>query len=872
MFDRLIAYVRGLMHRDAVEGEAADELQFHVDRETEANVARGLSPAEARRAALRDLGGLTPTLEAVRDVRTVALDGLWQDVRYAGRQLRRAPVFSLLVIVSLGLGIGANTALFAVADGVLLQALPYRDPASLVMLTETQPQLNTRAPVSAPDFVDWSARSRTLERVAAYRPWGFVLATADGPERVMGARVSASLFPLLGVDPIAGRTFTADEDRFGGPHVLLLGEGLWRREFGASQSVLNTALTLDDTVYQVVGILPEALRLPAADLYVPLAFAPAELQQRGNRALTVLGRLKTGSTSAQTSAELSTIARDLQREYPASNADRGIGVMPLDDALVGSVRLTVWLVWAVVAIVMLIAGANAGNLLLARADGRRREIAVRFALGARASRVIRGLLAESVLLAVIAGAVGLGLAQVGVRAFVALAPATFPRLYNVRIDTVVFAVTVGVSLVSGLVFGLVPARRLSRPDADATLRERSVAGGHGGGLSHVAVAAQLALAVIVLIWSGLLVRSFETVLGVDLGFDARQAMTMSVSLPPKYDDPARRTLFFDQLLRRIDAAPGVLAAGMVSHLPLRGPRLVGDFSVEGRPRPAGSAESTAEYAVVSEAWFKALSIPVLAGRAFTDRDRTDSPPVAIINHAMARAFWPDANPIGQRMVMGATLGADLTPHTIVGLVEDIRTTSPEAAPQPTIYLPYRQNPWPTMSVVAKTAHTPDELATVFRASVRAIDPTQPVTGVLSFDDVVATSTAARRFQVSLISAFAVIALALTVLGTYGVTAYGVGLRVPEFGVRRAMGAAGHHILWLAIKRSMESAGIGIVAGLAIAGVVARALRSALFGVAPADPLTFVAVSSLTAAVVIAASALAGRRATGIDPVTALRRP
>jgi len=872
MLARLIAYVRGHIHRDVVNGEVADELRFHVDLETEANIARGLPPGEARRVALRDLGGLTPTLELVRDVRAVAIDGLWQDVRYAGRQLRRAPVFSLLVALSLGLGIGANTTLFAVAHGVLLRALPYRNPGSLVMLAETQPQLNTRTPVSAPNFVDWRARSRTLERIAAYRPWGFVLTTTDGPERVIGARVGASLFPLLGVDPVVGRTFTADEDRFGATRVIVLGEGFWRRQFGASPHVVDTALTLDGTTYQVVGVLPEAFRLPAADVYVPLALAPFELQQRGNRALTVVGRLKAGSTIDQARAELGAIALDLRREYPESNADRGIGLTPLDEALVGSVRLTVWLVWAVVAVVMLIAGANAANLFLARADARQREIAVRFALGARVSRIIRGLLAESVLLALLAGLLGLGLAQGGVRAFVALAPAAFPRLYDVRMDAVVFAFTVAVSLATGLVFGVVPARRLSRRDADATLRDRSVASGHAGGLSHIAVGAQLALAVIVLVWSGLLVRSFQTVLAVDLGFDARDVVTMSVSLPPRDDDPTRRTLFFEQLLRRIDATPGVLSTGLVSHLPLRGPRLAGDFSVEGRPRLAGAAESTAEYAVVSEGLFKALSIPVLAGRPFTEGDRADSPPVAIINHAMARQFWPHADPIGQRMVVGATLGADLTPHTIVGVVGDIRATSPEMPPQPTIYLPYRQNAWPTMAVVTKTANSASEAATFLRADVRAVDPTQPVTGLLPFDEVVATSTAARRFQVSLVGAFAVVALALTVLGIYGVAAYGVGLRAPEFGVRRAMGARGHHILWLAVKRSMESAGVGILVGLVTAWAVARALRSALFGVVPADPLTFVGVSLLTTAVVVVASALAGRRATRVDPVTTLRQP
>jgi putative ABC transport system permease protein len=872
MWTRLVAYVRGLIHRDVVDGEVVDELRFHVDRETDANLRRGLTLPEARRVALRDLGGMAPTLESVREVRAVAIDGLWQDARSAGRQLRRAPLFSLLVTLSLGLGIGANTALFAVADGVLLRPLPYRDPGTLVMLAETQPRINARTLVSAPNFVDWSARNRTLERVAAYRPWGFVLKTAEGPERVIGARVSASLFPLLGMDPIVGRTFTADEDRFGGPHVIVLGEGFWRRRLGASEPVVGTALTLDDTTYQVVGILPDAFRLPAAEVYVPLAFVPFELEQRGNRSLTVIGRLKPGSTVDQNRGDLGAIALDLQREHPDSNADRGVSVTPLDEALVGSVRLTVWLVWAVVAVVLLIAGANAANLFLARADARRREIAVRFALGARALRIIRALLAESVLLALLAGAVGLGLAQTGVRVFVALAPATFPRLYNVRIDADVFTFALGISLLTGLLFGLVPARRLSRPDVDATLKDRSPAGRRADGLSHAAVGAQIALAVIVLVCSGLLVRSFRTVLAVDLGFDARHVLTLNVSLPPKYNDPTRRALFFEQLLRRIETTPGVLATGIVSHLPLRGPRLAGDFSIEGRPRLGGAAESTAEYAVVSEDFFKTLSVPVLAGRAFTDRDRADSPPVAIVNDAMARRFWPTSDPIGQYMVVGATLGADPTPKVIVGVVGDVRATSPETPPQPTIYLAYRQNAWPTMTVVTKTAGDPREFASALRADVLGIDPTQVVTALLPLDDVVATSTAARWFQVSFVGTFAVLALALTVLGTYGVTAYGVGLRTNEFGVRRAIGARGSHILWLAVKQSMRSAALGIPVGLLVAWAVARGLRSALFGVAPADPLTFVVVPLLTAGVVIIASALAGRRATRVDPVTALRRP
>jgi putative ABC transport system permease protein len=803
----------------------------------------------------------------------ITFDALRLDLRQAWRSLRRAPAFSALVVLSLGLGIGANTALFAVADGVLLRPLPYRDPGALVTLWEAQPRDGTRTLVSAPNFVDWTSRSRTMEQTAAYRPWGFVLSTADGPERVLGARASAGLFTLLGVEPIAGRTFTADEDRFGGPHVVLLGEGFWRRRFGADAALLGRSLTLNNDAYQVVGILPQSFRLPEADVYVPLAFEPYVLQQRGNRALTVIGRLKAGVTVDASRAEMSAIAGELANRFPDTNAGRSISVVALDEQLTGGIRLTVWLVWAAVAVVMLIAGANAANLLLARSDARRREMAIRRALGVSSSRLVRVLLTESVLLALIAGGVGLLLARLGIQSFVALAPATFPRVYDVRLDMAVFLFAFVVSAVTGAVFGVIPARRAARFELDATLKERSVSAGTGrAGLSYFAVATQMALSVLVLVGAGLLVRSFRTVLAVDLGFQPRHVVAMNISLPqPKYDDPERRVLFYRQLLQRVDATPGVTASGSVSHLPLRGARLTGDFSVEGRVTPQSADLSTAEYAAVSGSYFGVMGIPVRQGRVFTDRDLATTPSVIVINETMARLSWPHDDPIGQRVVLGATLGAGQQPRTIVGVVGDVRSTSPETPPQPAIYFPHSQNPWPTMTIVTRTSDDPDRMARVLRAHVLAVDPNQPVSSVVSLDQIVATSTAARRFQVFLVSAFAGLALVLTILGIYGVATYGVGLRLAEFGIRLAMGARKGDILWLAVRRAVRFASLGIAAGVLIALIAVHSLRGALFGVAPIDPLTFVAVPLLTAAVVALASALAGRRATGVDPAMAMRR-
>lgn len=795
------------------------------------------------------------------------------DLRCAIRALRKN-AFGGIGILALALGIGSNTALFSIANAILLRPLPYDQPHRLITVWETNAAESTgRVPASAPSFVAWKDQSRTIERLAAFRPWGFVLTGGAEPARVLGARASADLFALLGTRPIVGRTFTSEEDQFGKHRVVVLSEGLWRRRFGADTSLAGRSLTLNGESYAVVGVMPNDPTLIDADVWVPLALEPFALQQRGTRALTVVGRLAPGATLAQAQAEMHAISVDRAGQFPDS---RGwdAGVVSLTEHLVGNVRPTVLMVWGAVALVLLIACANTANLLLTRAAARQHEVLVSLALGASRARLVRRFLVESVLLGLVGGAAGIPLALAGLRVFVSLAPAGLPRLDGVGIDLAVLVFTLMVSLLTGVLFGVGPALRSSRPNVSSALRDSaaaSLSGASRSTLRNLALASQVALAVVVLIAAGLLVRSFRSLLAVDLGFDSGRVLTMTVSLADaKYGDPGRRALFFDQLLQRVQTTPGVVAAGLASHPPLAGRRLNVDIAIDGRPRTASDSGLWADNASVSADYFRALSIPVLRGRAFSGRDRIGSPPVVVINDGMARRLWPEANPIGRRIVVGSTSGADQRPREIVGIVADVRTEALESAPGFQVYVPASQNPWPTMTLVVRAAGDAAALAGSIRADVQELEKDQPVYNVRTFDRVVARAVALRRFQMLVLTLFAVVGLALATIGVYSVVACSVRLRTREFGLRLALGAPRRDILMLAIRTGLVWAGVGVVAGCAVALVAGRLLSGMLFGITPADPVTFIAVVSFTAAVVLLGSGIAARRAAGVDPLVALR--
>jgi len=815
-------------------------------------------------------------VEIHRATRILPLAGtFFQDIRYTIRMLRENPGFAIAAVMTLALGIGGNTAIFSVINAVLLRPLPFQNPDRLITLWESSPQHEMdRAAVSPPNFVDWSTQSQTLEHIAAYRYWGFVLTGGGEPERVTGARVSASLFPLLGVKPILGRTFLPEEDRFGSSPVVLVREGLWRRRFGADPEFIDKSLTLNGGSYRVVGILPSDLKLPDAELWVPLAFEPYAMTQRGSRALTVLAGLKPGVTLTQARAEMHTIALRLQRQYPEANAGWDVTILPLHEEMVANIRPALLVLGAAVALVLLIACANVANLLLARATSRGQEIAVRIALGASRSRLIRQLLTESVLIALLGGGLGLLLAQQGTRLLVLLSPAVLPGDGGIGIDRTVLGFTLLVSLVTGLGFGMIPAWHASRPGLSQSLKEgrgRTTGGARLSFLRNAVVISEVALALMVLIGAGLLVRSFVGLLAVKPGFNPTNVMTMTISLPEsKYPEGLQKIAFFQQLLQRVDTLPGVASAGLVSHLPLADRNLNVDFMVEGRSLLPSEQAPLADYVSVSPDFFRVMQIPLLQGRRFTERDLMGTTPVVVINEIVARRFWPNQNPLGRRLILGSTIGADTTPRAIVGVVGNVRSAGLESEPGPAIFVPYFQNPWPTMSAVIRAAGDPMSLAAAVRKEVMVLDSNQPVYSVRPLEDVLGASLAARRFQMLLLGIFAALALIMAAIGVYAVMAEFVMRRTHEIGIRMALGAHPHDVLKLVVRQGIRMIVTGVAIGLAGAFALTRWMSSLLFGVSPTDLVTFGTVSLTIAGVALLACYIPARRASRLDPIVAVR--
>jgi putative ABC transport system permease protein len=781
-------------------------------------------------------------------------------MRAALRSLRHAPGFSLVVIATLGVALGANIALFSAADALLFRALPYSQSERLVTLFETEPASGARALVSAPNFLDWKSSSRAISAMAAFRPWGFVLTGSGDAERLAGARVSADLLTVLGVNPAIGRGFRPDEDVHGGPAVVLVSDGFWRRRLGASSDLTEQRLVLNGVPHQVVGVLPAHFKLPAADVLVPLALEPFALTQRGNRALTVIGRLAADATIDRARTEIAGLARDSAAQSPAA-AGWGAGAVSLVDHLTGRIRPTLLLIWTVVVIVLLVACANTTGLILVRMAARRDEIAIYAALGAGRAWIARRLVSESLLLGLAAGILGLSLAMLFLKIFTAVAPSELSRLTDATIDvrTAVFALAL--SIAAGTLAGILPAVRSARGDLSPALRAARSTGARQQRVGGAAVAGQVGLAMVVLMGAGLLVRSFERVMAVSPGFDPSRVLSLSVSPDATYADPQRRVAFFGELLVRLTALPGVEAAGIMSHPPLTGPPLTADVT--------GPSRALATYSVVGGEWFRAMGVPLRRGRLFGAMDRMGAHPVVIVSENFARAMWPGADPIGRRIVVGGTLGADPQPREIVGVAGDVRTTLEADAPFH-IYAPYAQNPWPTMGVAVRTSTDPGALTAAVRAAIASLDRNQAVYNARPFDQVVGRAVAPRRFQALIVSLFALLAVALAATGVYTVVAYTVRLRTPEIGVRLALGASRRSVVGLALRDALAWSIAGLAAGLCIALLSARTVEGLLFGVRPTDAGTVAVTGSVMIALVLSASILAAWRAARVDPIVALR--
>jgi predicted permease len=787
-------------------------------------------------------------------------------MRAAVKSLIRAPGFSLSVIVTLALALAASTTLFSAVDTLLLRAAPFHQPERLIAVFETPPGSTSRAPVSIPNFLALK-QARSLADVAAFRTWGFVLTGAGDAERIAGARVTASLLPLLGVRPMIGRAFTVEEDVYGGRPLAILSYARWQR-LGAPSALDQRPVVLNGIAHEVIGVLSPDARLPGPaepEVLVPYGIEPFALTQRGNRALTVIARLGSGASLDQARADLLDISREVNEP---SGGRWTFGATPLTEQLTARFRPTLLLLGGAVAILLLIACANVAGLSIVRMNARRGELAVYRALGASPGWIARRLFLESVLLASVAGAIGLGLSSLFLQLLIVVAPPDLSRLVEAEINLRVALFAFGLSIVSGSLAGLAPAIRGRRADLSGALRAHGPAGRADALLRQGALAAQVALSAVVLLGAGLLFRSFERASAVDLGFDPSRSLTMTIAPDHKYADAARRLAFFDEVIAKTGSLRGVESAGIVSHVPLAGAPLTADIVAHGR-RGDPSSPLVANYSAAGGDWFRAAGIPIQRGRAFTATDGPGAQPVVVLNESLARALWPGADPLGRQVVVGATLGADPSPRMVIGIAGDVRA-SIEAPVPLQVYIPHAQNPWPTMTLVVRATGDPAALAPEIRGILRSIDPAQAAYNVRPFRDIVSRALASRRFQLWIVSLFALAAAALSAFGVYAAVAFTVTLRTGEIGVRLALGARPSSVMILAARDSVLASVAGLAAGVVVSAAGAQAMSSLLFGVSPLDPATFAGTAAGLAALTVSVSVLSARRAAWVDPIVTLR--
>lgn len=798
------------------------------------------------------------------------METLLQDVRYSVRTLLKKPGFTFIVVLTLALGIGANSAIFSIVNALLLRPLPYHDPDRLVVVWSVY-GTNDKAYASAANYRDWKEQSQAFEHLAAYDTGRFNLGGGVQPEAIDGALVSADLFPVLGVKPILGDLLRPEEEQRGQNRVALISNGLWQRRFGADKNVLGKTLTLDGDSYTVLGVMPANFNFPEkAELWIPLSFSPDEMNDRSYNHLSVIGRMKPGVSLQQAQMEMSTIANRLAQQYPQSNAERGIRLVTLQEDIVGDIRLALLVLIAAVGFVLLIACANITNLMLARALRRQKEIAIRTALGATRLRLIRQLVTESLLISLLSGALGILLAFWGVGFLIRISPGNIPRLDEISVDMRVVVFTFIISLLTGLIFGLAPALQASSPDLHDSLKEGKGTSGSGTGRQRARswlIVAEMALALVLLIGAGLLIKSFLKLSHVEPGFNPNNILTMAVSLsPPKYKTRADLITFYQQLLQHIETVPGVQSVGAISHLPLSGRDFGLDFSIVGHP-PASPGESmAARYRVISLNYLRAMEIPLLKGRDFTERDRRESPPVVLINETLAKRYFPNEDPLGKLL----NLEGQETPREIVGVIGSVKHVKLDTEAKPEIYAPHMQAPQPTMTIVVRTSSDPLSFVSAMRSQVAAVDKDQPVYNVKTMDQYLSESVAQPRFRTMLLAVFAAVALILATIGIYGVISHSVNQRTHELGIRIALGAQPRDLFKLVVGQGLLLAVEGIVIGLIASIYLTRIMSGLLFGVSATDPTAFIAIPLLLIGVAFVASYLPARKAMKVDPIVALK--
>jgi putative ABC transport system permease protein len=876
------ARLRGLFEHKRLEHELDDEVRFHLEMQMEDNLEAGMNPAEARYAALRSFGGLESMKETYRERRTFALvETTAQDLRYAVRTLRKSPGFTMTAVAVLALAIGANTAMFSVLNAVLLRPLPYRSPEQLAMLWTEDPTQNLRQGRSALwDVEQWRNQSQSFADMATFDSVGRTLMAADGAEQITAASISPNLLPLLGVQPVEGRGFSAEEaDQ--GQRLVLISHRFWQARFAGSRDALGASVVLDGVPYQIIGILPADFQVAGLDKDVWEPHASRQ-SARGGEMWFVVGRLRPNVTFDQARAEMSAIARRLTEQLPAAERNRGIGVVPLSLYLVGpQSRMALWMLAGTVFCVFLIAAANVTSLSLARSVARTHEMAVRAAIGASAGRIVRQLLTESVVLAAVSGLLGTLLALAGIHLIRAFGPANLPRLNEVSLDPRVLGWALGISLLAGILVGLAPAMTTLRRDLRPSGGEggRSVSGGAATRrIRRALVVGEFALAIVLLIGAGLLVRSWWHVTNLDPGFRPERVLMMELSTPATFhaatlgeaiSTSARRIDLYHRVLEQIQAVPGVESAGITGDLFIDNNR-VQVVTVE---RDEGTVSERLQFvgAEVSADFFKAMGTPLLQGRFFSTADGPAAPPVAIINDAMARRSWPGGDPVGKRFKLGPRDSANPW-YTVVGVVADMRRQGPEREPFPQMFVSLEQTPPQTADLLIRTS-SDDSLAMAgaLRAAVRRVEKNAPIYGVAPLEQRLGTYLAQRRFQTSLLAGFSIVALLMAAVGIYGLIQYSIATRTQEIGIRMAVGAQAGQIFRMILGEGLKLSLTGLIIGLVGALWLGQAGSSLLFGVTATDPLTLIVVSLLLIAVAAAACCFPARRAMKIEPIVALRQ-
>ena len=816
---------------------------------------------------------------------------LWQDIRYGVRMLWKNRGISAIVILALALGIGANSAIFSVVNAVLLRPLPYDESDRLVFLNEKSPVLDEMS-ISYPNFLDWREHNQSFEKIGVYNRGSYNLTGTGDPERIVTAQMSADVFAILRVNPLHGRVYTNDEDKPGGTPVVVLSYGLWQRRFGGQMSILNQPITLNGKSYTVIGVMPQNYAYPSrAEMWVPVGQLSdqASWKMRGNHpGLYGVGRLKPGVKFEQADADMNNVAANLEKQYPDSNAGNRVRLRPLLEIFVSDVRRALWVFFAAVGFVLLIACANIANLLLARATARRKEMAIRTAVGASRWRLARQLLTESILLSLLGGAIGLLLARWGIDLILYVSPDAIPRSREIGLDWIVLGFTVGVSFLTGILFGLIPALQAGEVDVHETLKEtgRGVSGRHW--LRSSLVVAEVATTLVLLIGAGLMIRSFYLLQKVNPGFSYEHLTSFSVSLPQKkYSTQDAQASFYTRLLENIRALPGVESSAAASGLPLGNNGWQTSFLIDGQPAPPRDQTPLMEACLVTPDYFKAMNIPVLRGRVFTDRDDRSNLAgrdlsklkdvereiaalnAIVIDDEFARRHWPNQDPIGQHVRLGGDPnGQKLEVIGVVGRVkmESLNQNSDRVQG----YFPFWQAPNGGMTVIVKGSSDPSQMMSSVRAAVKEIDPDQPIYNPRTMNEIRAESVAPERLNLTLLSLFAGLALVLAIVGIYGVMSYSVTQRTHEIGIRMAIGARPRDVFAMVLGHGMKLTLIGVGIGLVLAFVLTRLMETMLFGVAPTDATTYGAISVLLVLVALLACYLPGRRATKVEPTISLR--